>query len=289
MIKVIADTTSCIPPAEAEQLGIDYLPQIIIIGEESFRDDTEMDPLSFLKRQKISPILPKTAAPPPALYIPIFEKYALQGDTMIVLCPSASVSGTFRGATIAAQDFPNADIRIVDTRLVAGGLGSVVKQALKWSKEGIEADTLITNVMEMCSRQRVYFMVDTLEYLRKGGRIGSAKALLGGLLQTKPILTFRDGTIAPFESQRTHKRAIARLKEIVLEDCPRDPHSFLCVMHGDAEEVAIQCAQELGEKLGIPVAEIPIYDLTPAILVHSGPGVIAVSYFVDAGREDKNL
>jgi DegV family protein with EDD domain len=285
MVKIIADTTSCLSPVQAEKLGVYYLPQIIVFGEETYRDDTEMDPRTFLKRQKISPVVPKTAAPPPALYTPIFQELAGQGETMIVLCPSADVSGTFRSATVAAQEFPDADIRILDTRLVAGGLGAVVKQAVGWANEGLSPEQVIANIHEMCPRERVYFLVDTLEYLHKGGRIGTARALLGSLLQMKPILTFRNGLIQPFDSQRTHRRAMARLKEVILADCPRDPEAFLCIMHGDAEEEAMQTAGELSAGLGIPQADIAIYDLTPAILVHSGPGVIGISYYAQPGQE----
>jgi DegV family protein with EDD domain len=284
MVKIIADTTACVSPAEAQQLGIYYLPQIIIFGEESYRDDTEMDARTFVTRLRSSTILPKTAAPPPVLYAPIYEELCAQGHTMIVLTPSAQVSGTFRSATVAAQDFPTADIRIIDTQLVAGGLGSLIKQAQKWADQGLNADTIVTKVQEMSKRERVYFMVDTLEYLYKGGRIGAAKALFGSILQMKPILSFREGHIEAFESQRTHKRAMARVKEVVLNDCPRDPNSYLCLMHGDAEEEAKACAAELGAILGIPTADISIYDLTPAILVHAGPGVIGISYYVQPGQ-----
>jgi len=284
MVRIIADTTSCLPPVEAEKLGIYYLPQIIVFGEETYRDDTEMDPRTFLKRQKISPVLPKTAAPPPALYTPIFQELYQKGETMLVLCPSADVSGTFRSATVAAQDFPDADIRILDTRLVAGGLGAVVKQAVNWANAGLDPETIIANVQELCSRERIYFLVDTLEYLYKGGRIGAAKALFGSLLQMKPLLTFRNGLIEPFESQRTHRRALARLKEVVMANCPNQPDSFISIMHGDAEEEALQCTREFSSQLGIEMSDIAVYDLTPAILVHSGPGVIAVSYFVQPGQ-----
>ncbi len=280
MVKIVADTTSCIPPAEAEQLGIPYLPQIIVFGEETYRDDTEMDPRTFLKRQRISQVLPKTAAPPPALYTPIYEDLISQGHTIIVIAPSAAVSGTVRSATVAAQDFPTADIRIIDSRTIAGGLGAMVKEADRWANEGLDADTIVQKVEDMASRHRIYFMVDTLEYLYKGGRIGAAKALFGSILQMKPILTFRDSQIQPYDSQRTQRRALARLKEITLEECPKASSAHLNIMHGDAEEVAHQTAEDLGAQLGIPVDEIPVYDLTPAILVHSGPGVIAVSYFV---------
>ncbi len=284
MIKIIADTLSNISPADAKKLDIYYVPQIIVFGEETYRDDTEMDAVTFLKRLRTSQVLPKTAAPPPALYEPIYRELADQGHTMIVVAPSGEVSGTFRGASVAAQDFPNADLRVIDTKLVAGGLGAVVMQAKKWADEGLPADELVENIKEMSARHRVYFVVDTLEYLYRGGRIGAAKALFGSLLQVKPILALKDGHIEAFESQRTHKRAIARLKEVVLSDCPRDPAAHLCVMHGDAAELAHSIAEELGGCLGIPVEDIPIYDVTPAILVHAGPGVIGISYFVAPGQ-----
>lgn len=284
MIKIIADTLSCISPAEAKALGIYYLPQIVVFGENSYRDDTEMDPISFLKRLKTSPVMPKTAAPPPALYEPIYRELAEQGHTMIVISPTAEMSGTFRSASVAAQDFPNADIRVVDTKIIACGMGAVVKQALKWAASGMDADTLVEKITEMSSRERVYFLVDTLEFLYRGGRIGAAKALFGSLLQVKPILTIRQGHTDVFESQRTHKRALARLKEIVLTDCPRDPAAHLGIMHGDAEELARSVAADFSAELGVPVEEIPIYNVTPAILTHAGPGVLGISYFTAPGQ-----
>lgn len=281
MIKIFADTLSCISPTEAQQLGLAYLPQIIVFGEnEQYRDDSEMDSRQFLKRLRTSTTLPKTAAPSPELYKPYYQQVADAGDTAIVVCPAATLSGTVRSATVAAQEFPDADIHIVDTNLIAGGLGAVVKQALRWAEAGLPADTIIEKVQEMSARERVYFVVDTLEYLYKGGRIGAAKALFGSLLQVKPILTLRNGTTQPYDSQRTHRRAVARLKEIVMTDCPRSPEAHLCVMHGDCEEEARQFAAELGGELNIPAETIPVYDMTPAILVHAGPGLIAVSFFV---------
>ena len=290
MVKIIADTTSCISPAEAKQLGIYYIPQLIVFGEETYRDDSEMDSRQFLKRLRGSQVLPKTAAPPPALYLPIFRELAAQGHAMIVVTPSESVSGTYRSAITARQDFlqecPDADIRIVDTRLIAGGLGTVVKAALKWAESGLDASAVVENILEMAPREHVYFLVDTLEFLYRGGRIGTAKALFGSLLQVKPILAFKQGQIEAKESQRTHKRGLGRLKEIVLEDCPHAPEAHICLMHGDAEDLAQSIAAEMAGILGIPVDSIPIYDLTPAILTHSGPGVIGISYFITKGHAE---
>lgn len=280
MIKIIADTTSCIPPEEAKRHGIFYIPQMIVFGEEAYRDDTEMNARAFIQRLRTSSILPKTAAPPPALYSPIYQELTDQGNTILVLTPAATVSGTYRSASVAAQDFPNADIRLVDTGIIAGGLGSVVMQAQRWAQSGMDIDTLIAQVHEMVKRERVFFLVDTLEFLYRGGRIGAAKALFGSILQVKPILSFRDGQVEVFDSQRTHRRALARVHEVILSDCPHGADAHLSLMHGDVEKEAEQIAAELGSLLDIPVAEIPIYDLTPAILVHAGPGVLGISYFL---------
>jgi DegV family protein with EDD domain len=278
MIKIITDTTSGLPLDVARAHDIPVLPQIVIFGEEIYRDDTEIDTRTFLQKLRASPTLPKTAAPPPALYNPIFERLLAEGyRTIICLHPSSELSGTVRSALTAAQDFPGADIRVVDTRTIAAPLATAVLLAARWAREGVDADTIVARLQDLLARQRVYFLVDTLEYLHRGGRIGGAQALLGGLLQVKPILTLRDGRVEPFEQQRTQKRALARLRELVLGECPRTPESYLAVMHADAEATARELAADFAAQLGIP--DIPIYELPPAIVTHAGPGVLAVSYF----------
>lgn len=278
MIKIIADTTSCLSPAQAAKMGIHYLPQIIVFGEESYRDDSEISVSQFLEKLQNSSVMPKTSAPSPEMYRPIYEELAAQGHTIIVLVPSGEVSGTLRGATVGAQDVPGADIRIIDTRTVGAGLGSLVIEAWKWVQAGLDADTITKNIQQLSKREHVYFVVDTLEYLYKNGRIGAAKALFGSILQVKPILTLSDGKVSPFESQRTQKKARARLRELVLEQCPHGPESLLKIQHGSALEEAEDMAAEFKEKLGIP--DIPIFDLPPAILTHAGPGVLSASFFI---------
>jgi len=278
MITIVTDTLSCISLDEARQLGIPYVPQIIIIGEESYRDDTEIDSKTFLKKLRTSPILPKTAAPPPELYRPIFEKYATPGNTVIVLCPSGLVSGTVRGASVAAKDFPEADIRVIDTLIIATGLGSLARKAVEWVNSGLDADTIVDKVQEMASRWRVYFLVDTLEYLYKGGRIGAAQALVGSILQFKPILTLKQGQIDSVEKQRTKRRALLRLNELICQDCPQTPDSFITVLQLGAESEARELAKDFADYVGLP--DVPIAEMPPAIGVHAGPGVLGVGYFV---------
>lgn len=277
MIRIIADTTSGIPPAEAAKLGIGYIPQIIVIGDQSYRDDNEITTEQFLEKLKTSPVLPKTAAPPPALYTPLYEKFVAAGDTILVLCPSKDVSGTVRSATVAAQDFPNADIRIVDTRTIGPALGTLVHLALQWIKEGVDADTIVERVKEKGKFVRIYFYVDTLEYLHKGGRIGSASALVGSIMQIKPILRFFDGEVSPFEKQRTKQRALARISELIKKECPPTADSHLAILEADAMDVAEALRADFSSALKLD--EISILDLPPAIVVHAGPGVVGVSFF----------
>jgi DegV family protein with EDD domain len=135
-------------------------------------------------------------------------------------------------------------------------------------------------VKGLIPRARIYFLVDTLEYLRRGGRIGGASALVGSILQIKPILTFADGRVESFEKERTKKRALARVKEVILAEAARGADAHLTVMHTAVPDEAAALAVELGAALG--VSDVPIMDLVPAIVTHAGPGALAFGFFTPA-------
>jgi len=277
MTKIIADTTSGLPIDLAAELGIVMIPQLVIFGEDTYRDDNELTTADFLQKLRGSSILPKTAAPPPHFYKPAFEHASRTGETLLVLAPSSKISGTVRSVQVARQDFLEADIRIIDTQTVAGCLGMLVLNANKMVQDGKSADEIEAYVVSQAPLARTFFVVDTLEYLKKGGRIGAAKALLGELLQVKPILQIKDGQAAPFEQERTKKRATARMMEIVCEQISKIQEKQVCVMHIDAQLEALDIALELSSRLGIK--NIPLYLLPPAIVVHAGPKALAVGFF----------
>ncbi len=279
MINIIADTLCGIPPDEQAKLGIPFVSQIILVMGKSYREGVEIDTDIFLKKLKNSAEPPKTAAPPPEDYIPLFRKLAKKGDTAIVIAPSKDMSGTFRSATIAKHEFPDADIRIVDTRTIAGGLGSIVLQALYWVKAGWDADRILAGINSMVMRERVFFLVDTLEYMQKGGRIGNTAALIGTVIQIKPILTIHDGQLENYEKIRTKTAGIARLKELVELSCPHRPDAWLSVSHCSAYKAATELAAEFKKSMGFKY--IPIYEAPPAIVVHTGPNLLSVSFFTE--------
>ena len=278
MVKIVADTTSGLPREMLKTLGIPLIPQIVCFGEDSYRDDTELDTAAFLKKLKAATELPTTAAPPPALYHPIFQKALNAGEDVIVVAPSGKVSGTVRSAEVAAQDFPNLNVHVIDTQTIAGNLASLVLLAHEWACEGAKTDTILSRLYEWIPRGHIFFLVDTLEYLQKGGRIGGAKALLGEMLQIKPILCLQNGQVEPFGQQRTKRRALKRLLEVVDEECPKGMDAHLCVMQADAIQEAGLLAEDLKSRMGIKT--IPIYELPPAIVTHGGPGVLGIGYFV---------
>jgi DegV family protein with EDD domain len=278
MTVIVTDTTCGLPLKLLKDRGIPCVPQVVIFGDQSFHDDGELDTAAFLKMLKASAALPKTAAPEPMLYYPIFKKAAERGESLIVLAPSLKISGTLRSAQTAALEFPGLDIRVIDTLTVSCNLGSLVLLADDLAREGRSSDEIEKSIRQMIPRGRLYFVVDTLEYLAKGGRIGGARALLGELIRIKPILAFCAGQAEPYEQPRTRKHSLVRLTAIVEEQCPRTMDAHLSVLQVAAETEARTLAADLKSRMSLP--EVPIYELPPAITVHAGPKAMGVGFFI---------
>jgi DegV family protein with EDD domain len=280
MIHIITDSTAGLPTALAQQYHIPIIPQVILFGDESYLEGVEMDPATFLRRLRAARDLPKTAAPPPGLFVEQFQRLAEPGNTVLCIHPSAELSGTVRSALTAAADFPDADIRVLDTRTIASPLAALVLLAAQMVEQGENADAIMARLQALIPRSHLYFLVDTLEYLQKGGRIGGAAALIGSVLQVKPILELRAGRVEPLERERTQRKALARLKELVLQRAPHGPESHLSVLHAGVPEAAQALANDLGQQLG--VTDVMVMDLTPAIVTHAGPGVLGVGFFAES-------
>jgi len=277
MTRIITDTTAVLPSSVAEEFRIPIVPQLIHFGSETFTEGADIDVDSFLSRLKSAQTLPKTAAPPPDLFREHFERMLADNSQILCLHPSTDLSGTVRSASVAAQDFPHADIRVVDTRLVGSPLGTVVHRAAEWAREGTDIDSLEARVKSLSSRAKIFFLVATLDYLARGGRIGGAEALLGNALQLKPILTLEDGQVEQFSKERTMKRAVNRLQDLVLSRYPGETEGYLSIMHADSPGSAHSLADFFQDSLDIPPPQIST--LPPAIMTHAGPGALAVAFF----------
>ena len=277
MVKIITDTTSCLSPEFARKHDIPIIPQVINFGNDSFLEGVNISIAEFMRRLQTSPELPKTAAPPPELFVKEFARLVPMDESILCIHPSLEVSGTVRSAQVAAQEFPDADIRIIDTRLVASPLATLVQKAAEWAEGGLGANVIEARLRDMMTHGRIYFLVATLEYLAKGGRIGGAAALVGSVLQIKPLLTFRDGKVDVFERERTHRRALERLQELVVSQISPE-NGYLSVLQAGVPEQGQALANSLEARLDLK--DVPIYDMPPAIVTHGGPGILGVGFFV---------
>ncbi|HSD83245.1 MAG TPA: DegV family protein [Anaerolineae bacterium] len=279
MIKIVTDTTAALSREYCRRHDIDVVPQIIRFGEETFLEGIEMDEPEFLKRLKSSAELPATAAPAPGLFDEVYRQAAEKGDTILSIHPSTDVSGTVASATVARDLYAHSDIRVLDMRTIGGCLGEAVKLAAEWRDAGCSIDQIEADLRNLIPRCRTYFLVATLEYLRRNGRIGGASSLIGSVLQIKPILQLSNGRVEPLDKVRTYQKALERLKELIMAECPHAPAARLSVMHADVRDDADRLRAELGAALGL--TDIPLYSLGPAITTHAGPGTLAVGFFAN--------
>ena len=188
------------------------------------------------------------------------------------------MSGTYRSAKCIVAFIDTALGRVLDTHTLGAGLGILVKQAINWANAGDTADEIESKIINLASREKIFFIVNTLEYLHKGGRTGVAQKFLGSMLHIKPILQLQNGIIEPAGSQRTKKKIINLLLTLIDDKCPKNSSSHLSIMHREVEAEAKEFALQVSEITGI--LDTPIYEIPGAILVYSGPGTLGISFFV---------
>ena len=278
MVKIITDTTAVLAPDIARKHGIPVIPQIIHLGDASYQEGIDIDIPTFMQRLTSSKTTPKTSAPSPELFIEAFQRLTPAGEPILCIHPSTEVSGTVRSATIARGEFPGSDIRIIDTRTIGSPLGTMVELAAGWAANGDSADAIVSKLNGYIKRCRLFFLVATLEYLQRGGRIGGAAALVGTVLQIKPILEMRNGKVEPLERERTHKRALARMKELVIEQAAPGDDALISVMHAGAPDEGQALAEDLQAQLRLSQTP-PVVAVPPAIVTHGGPGILGVGFF----------
>ena len=277
MVKIITDTTSCLPTVIQSRFNIPVVPQTIHFGEDSYIENRDIDIDKFMTLLSQSKILPKTAAPSPELFRELFTAHVDQSESILCIHPSADLSGTVRSAETAKMDFPELDIHVIDTRLVASPLGVLVHQAALLAHEHQTAREIKSKIEMLSKRCRIYFLVATLDYLARGGRIGGASALVGNVLQVKPILSLSKGRVEPLLKERTFSRALETMKSLVLKEYPKENDGYLAIMHAGKPDLAMELSSYFCDKLS--VQEPLISSLPPAIITHAGPGSIAVGFF----------
>ena len=277
MVKIITDTTACLPGSVQIEYDIHVIPQMIHFGEKSFIEGLDIDNISFLQKLRLAEELPKTSAPPPEMFSSIFASHQDPDEPIFCIHPSSYLSGNVRSAETAKLNFPDLNITVIDTKLVSSPLGTVVHQAALWNKEGVPPAELQQRITNLSNHGKIFFLVATLDYLARGGRIGGASALLGNALQVKPILTLIDGKVESYSKARTFKKALEQLKSLVIDEYPTNRDGHLSIMHAGDLPLAEDLSSYFMGRLNTPQPQISF--LPPAIITHTGPGSIAAGFF----------
>jgi DegV family protein with EDD domain len=279
MVKIVTDSNSGITPDMAKQLGImGNGASYVNFGDKSYKDTIELSSEQFYEMLRSAPELPKTAAPSVGDFEEIYSK--LKGEEVVSVHLSRALSGTIQSAETAAGLMDgDPRIHVVDTRFVNAGQTLLVLEALELAKAGHSAAEIKAQVEALVPRVRMSFVLDTLENLKRGGRISSTSALIGGLLQMKPILTLKEGKVEPLERVRTSSKALARLKEIALQDLAGKTNPKVVFFHANTLAAVNAFKRDVSAQLGLQY-DAMVLEAGPAVATHAGPGAIGLAYIV---------
>ncbi|MFC3447951.1 DegV family protein [Amycolatopsis speibonae] len=273
-VAVVTDSTAHLPEGFAERNGIRVVPLHVLVDGVVFLDGVEMGPAALAealgKRSLVT-----TSRPTPAEFVKEFRAALAEGaDAVVSVHLSRELSGTWEAAVLAAQEVGPDKVRVVDSRSTAMGLGFAALRAASAAADGADPAEVEAAAVDAVSRSETLFAVETLEYLRRGGRIGPAAALLGTALAVKPVLHMSEGRIQPLEKVRTMNRAVARLVELAVK-AAEGGLAHIAVHHLASPERAVELANRLEESISCPEGCV-VSEIGAVIGAHTGPGVLGV-------------
>jgi len=277
-VRIVTDSTAEIPKALVDELGITVIPMYVHIGSETFRDGVEIDGAEFYRRLSKGSITPKTSPPTKDEFRQQYDRLSRETNGIVSIHISSKLSRTLEMADQAAEHFLGTTrVVTIDSLQASWGLGLLVVQAARKAAAGDGLDEIVRYVRGLIPKVYLVLFVNTLEYLRRGGRIGQARALVGGLLSTRPILVLEDGEIMPLSRARSRGRAIDRLLEFVVE-FPRI--ESITVVQGRATPEVQELLMRLNEVF--PEKEIDLRTFGPTLATHLGPDTVGVVVYEGA-------
>lgn len=277
VVKIVTDSTADLPKELAAKYGITVVPlKVIFNDDEPLRDGVDIDTEQFYRRQVEKKEYSRTSQPTPAEFSKVYQELSLYGDSIISIHLSSGLSGTCQSAQMAKEMLPGADIEVIDSKMASMGHGLIALEAARAAAEGKSKDEILGIVRHMIEGAMLYFIVDTLEYLARGGRIGKAQALLGNILSIKPVLYLKDGVVHPLEKIRGRAKAIERLSQIIEEKVGK--RRVKCsLVHGMDPDGMKQLYQKIVPLLN---CDEPVCSTLGAVIgTHTGPGVLGVIVF----------
>ncbi|VXC15757.1 fatty acid kinase fatty acid binding subunit A [Bacillus sp. 349Y] len=273
---IVTDSTAYIPKELRDQLDIYMIPLSVIIGGETYQEEVDITASQFFEEVRSSDRLPTTSQPPVGQFVELFEKLSHDYDAVISIHLSSGISGTYQGAVQAGEMVSGIEVYPYDSEISCMVQGFYVLEGAKLSREGRDAKEIVSLLDEMKETVRAYFMVDNLTHLQRGGRLSNAQAIIGSLLQVKPLLHFVDKVIIPFEKIRTRKKALKRVENLLGEAVSDGGRYQASVIHANREEEALEWKAQLEEQF--PNVEFNVSYFGPVIGTHLGEGSMGMGW-----------
>ena len=277
-ILVVTDSSATVPASLVQELGIGVVPILLNVNGQTYRDGIDITPGEVYRLLRASRRLPTTAAPSAGDFLRVYASAAQEVSGIVSIHLPTELSATYSVASTSSQLMDGPPIRIVDSQSVAMGQGFVVLEAARAAASGAGLDAVVARAEQIAGKVHVYATLETLEYLRRGGRIGGAAALAGTMLRIKPTVYVAGGTVQPFAKPRTMSRAMQlMLDEMAREAGDRALHA--AVLHADAPDQAEEFRQRV--ESDFDCVELYVTEFTPVMGVHAGPGVLGLAFFAE--------
>ncbi len=277
-VRIVTDSTTDFSLDEAATLGVTIIPLLVRFGEETWEDRIALTPSQFYARLATTKVLPTTSQPPPAAFLDVYRRLLDEGADVLSLHISARLSGTYNAANIARDQLDPTRIATVDTRQATISAQVLAREAIRAVGQGKALSELVALMEELKPRARLVAMVNSLDHLRRGGRIGRVAALVGALLSVKVLITVADGEVVPLDKVRTRFRALERIEQLAAEGAPFQ--GDLVVGHTDDPDEAASLTSRL--RSAYPNQPLHMSEVGPAIGSHAGPGAVGVAYIAGA-------
>jgi len=276
-ILVVTDSSSSLPEELINELDIRIIPLWLIWDEQCFQDGVDIDSHTFYQRLRTSKSLPSSTQPSAVEFKELFQNLAKECAGIVNVLASSKISGTIESAEAAKDFVPGLKVRVVDSLFSAMGQGLVAVSAARAAAAGRSIDEVVSRAVNVRDHTHLLFVVDTLEYLHKGGRIGGAKKLLGTALNIKPILHFDEGTIQPLSQTRTKTKGVEELLHIAEQRLGSGKMAEAGVVHVDCLEEGRSLVEKVKERFNPPL--IHLSDVSPVVGTHVGPGALGLAFY----------
>ncbi|MEW8972489.1 DegV family protein [Mesobacillus jeotgali] len=277
-IKIVTDSTCDLNDELIKEWGIVVVPLSISINGENFLDRVDISPKEFMEKMKASPELPKSSQPPAGEFLKVYDELAADGYEIISIHMTGGMSGTVRSAESAAQ-MTSAKVHVVDSRFISKALAFQVLESARMAAEGKSAEEIVTRLDEIRNQTRLFVVVDTLENLVKGGRIGKGKAMIGSLLNIKPIASLEGGEYTPVSKARSHSQVVKFLRNQFASDVDGRTIKGVGLVHAEGIGLAEKIKEAVYEVSGYD--DFTIEETTPIVSTHTGPGAIGFMYYFE--------